>query len=244
MSFINSLGKISNMSNLTSKIGKLPKRLLVCDMAGTTVNEKGIVYDTIFKTVNPLSTEITRETIHKWHGVKKIEVLTYFANKYNGDIEKLDKEFNDNLLDAYQPGNIDYIHSTLPDYFANLQKHNFVIALNTSYPRKIQQHIIKTLKLNEIVDDRICADDVKNGRPHPDMIQLLMTRNYIKSPKDVCKVDDTSIGILEGKSAGCYKVCGVLSGGDSEKELKEAGADMIYPKIVDVGLNDWFDTSY
>lgn len=244
MSFINSLGKIRNMSNLTSKISKIPKKLLVCDMAGTTVNEKGIVYDTIYKTVKHLSMEITRDSIHKWHGVKKIEVLTHFANKYNGDIEKLDKDFNDNLLDAYQPGNIDYINSTLPDYFANLKKHNFVIALNTSYPRNIQQHIIKTLKLNEIVDDWICADDVKNGRPHPDMIQLLMTRNFIKSSKDVCKVDDTIIGILEGKSAGCYKVCGVLSGGDSEKELKDACADMIYPTIVDVDMNDWFDTNY
>lgn len=244
MLFINSLGKIRNMTTLTSKMNNFPKKLLVCDMAGTTVNEKGIVYDTIYKTVKPLSTDITRETIHKWHGVKKIEVLTHFANKYNGDIKKLDKEFNDNLLNAYQPGNIDYIQPTLPDYFANLRKHNIVIALNTSYPKKIQQHIIKTLKLDEVVDDWICADDVKNGRPHPDMIQMLMDRHLIKSSKDVCKVDDTIIGVLEGKSAGCYKVCGVLSGGDNKEELQKAGADMVYPTIVDVGLNEWFDTNY
>ena len=89
MSFINSLGKIRNMTTLTSKINKFPKKLLVCDMAGTTVNEKGIVYDTIYKTVKPLSTDITREAINKYHGVKKIEVLTHFANKYNGDIKNL-----------------------------------------------------------------------------------------------------------------------------------------------------------
>ena len=243
-SFLKHQPKLNTKTQIKSYSKHYPKKILVCDMAGTTVNEKGIVYDTIYKTVKPLSTDITRQSIHKWHGVKKIDVLSHFANKYNGDVDKLDKEFNDNLLNAYQPGNIDYIHPTLPDYFNNLRKHNFVIALNTSYPKKIQQHIINTLKLNEIVDDWICADDVKNGRPHPDMINELMKRYNIKSPDDVCKVDDTTIGILEGKSAGCYNVCGVLSGGDTKEELRNAGATLIYPIIVDVDLNAWFNTDY
>ena len=245
MYLIRNMGILYNISKYNmSNINNYPKKLLVCHMAGTTINEKGIVYETIFKTVKPLSTEITKDTINKWHGVKKIDVLQYFADKYNGNIEKLNNEFNKKLLESYNPDNVNYIHPSLSDYFSNLRNYNIIVALNTSYPKQIQEHLIKTLKLDEIVDDWICADDVIYGRPQPDMIYKLMSKHNIKSTHDVCKVDDTVIGIKEGKNAQCYKVCGVLSGGDTKDELLEAGADIIYPSIVDVDINTWFDTNY
>jgi len=44
------------------------------------------------------------------------------------------------------------------------------------------------------------------SRPHPFMIQENMNLLGISNPKEVMKIDDTAIGIDEGKNAGCITV--------------------------------------
>ena len=234
---------VSQIVKNSLKLYSYPK-MIVCDMAGTTVNEGGIVYDTIFNTVKKLDNSITRKDIIPWHGVKKTEVLTYFCNKYNGNLQELESTFTNILYESYNKNSIQYIHPDLPEYFHELRKQNIKIALNTSYSKPIQNHIISILGFADIVDDWICADDVKHGRPHPDMIKELMKRNNIKSPMHVCKVDDTPIGILEGRSAGCFNVAGVLSGAETEEILLHSGADGIENTIIDFDVKWWFKRKF
>ena len=56
-------------------------KLLVFDMAGTTVNERGIVYKTLYKTIKDFGIKIKKEEINDWHGFNKYEVLNYFLLK-------------------------------------------------------------------------------------------------------------------------------------------------------------------
>ena len=57
-------------------------RCLVFDMAGTTVNERGIVYKTLYNTIKNFNLDIESENdIDKWHGANKYEVLDHFLYK-------------------------------------------------------------------------------------------------------------------------------------------------------------------
>ena len=60
---------------------------LVCDMAGTTVNEGGIVYKTLTNTIRNFNLPEDDE-IQDWYGVNKTEVLKYFLirSRQNDDI--------------------------------------------------------------------------------------------------------------------------------------------------------------
>ena len=53
--------------------------LMVCDMAGTTVEEGGMVYETLREVMIADGLTVTEDDMHAWHGAKKEAVLEHFA---------------------------------------------------------------------------------------------------------------------------------------------------------------------
>ena len=53
--------------------------MMVCDMAGTTVEEGGAVYETLRQVMNDDGVEVSVEAMHPWHGAKKEAVIAHFA---------------------------------------------------------------------------------------------------------------------------------------------------------------------
>ena len=49
--------------------------LLVCDMAGTTVSEGGVVYNVLRESMGKHNVHVTEEEMHPWHGAKKESVI-------------------------------------------------------------------------------------------------------------------------------------------------------------------------
>ena len=203
-------------------------RMLVFDMAGTTVNEKGIVYDTLYDTIKDFGLNISRSEINKWHGANKYEVLNHYLNKDNIKVNEsvkiqLHNNFDNNLKERYfYSSSIDLIDPNIPVLFNKIREKDIRIALNTGYSKDIQESIIKKLRMNEFVDNYISSDQVKLGRPHPFMINKLMEKNNLFDPKSVIKFGDTRNDIFEGINANCLASIGVLSGADCEKKLSNS----------------------
>tara|TARA_B100000886_G_scaffold75754_1_gene49062 strand:+ start:2011 stop:2724 length:714 start_codon:yes stop_codon:yes gene_type:complete len=216
-------------------------KMLVFDMAGTTINEKGIVYETLYDTMSNFGLNVSRNEICKWHGLNKYEVLNnYLTNdkKVSDEInncikEQLFSNFDNNLKERYfTSSNIDLIHENLPVLFDKIRKKDVKIALNTGYSKEIQESIIKKLNMNEFIDDYISSEEVKYGRPYPYMIHKLMERNNIINSQNVIKFGDTNNDILEGINANCIASIGVLSGADSFSKLKNA--NHIINSVMDI----------
>ena len=53
--------------------------LVVRDMAGTTVEEGGMVYETLREVMIADGLTVTEDDMHAWHGAKKEAVLEHFA---------------------------------------------------------------------------------------------------------------------------------------------------------------------
>ena len=182
-------------------------------MAGTTVNEHGIVYETLYTTINNFGLNVSPDDIQKWHGLNKYEVLNnYLGKKYSlNDIisknirQQLYTNFDSNLKNRYfDNSNITLIDTKLPALFNSLREKNIKIALNTGYSKEIQGAIINKLKMNDFIDTYISAlKEVKHGRPYPYMIYHLMEKYNIQNPKSVIKFGDTKNDILEGLNAHC-----------------------------------------
>lgn len=213
-------------------------KMLVFDMAGTTVNEKGIVYDTLYDTIKNFGLNISRSEINNWHGSNKYEVLNHYLNKDNVEVNESDKfqlhnNFDNNLKERYfYSSSIDLIDPNIPILFNKIREKDIKIALNTGYSKDIQESIIKKLRMNEFVDDYISSDQVKLGRPKPFMINTLMTQNNIFNSKSVIKFGDTQNDILEGINANCLASIGVLSGADCEKKL--SNSNYILKSVMDI----------
>jgi phosphoglycolate phosphatase-like HAD superfamily hydrolase len=70
-----------------------------------------------------------------------------------------------------------------------------------------------------LLDASVMSDEVARGRPHPDMIRLLMGRLGVADAAHVAKVGDTPADLEEGAGAGCGLVIGVTTGAHSREQL-------------------------
>lgn len=215
--------------------------LMVCDMAGTTVQEGGLVYKILQKSMQDGGLEVSDEAMHPWHGAKKEAVIEYFARQ-NGIPEhqledrilKIADVFTAAIDEAYfdEASTISHIDISLSSYFHQLKTAGIKIALDTGYPPNIQEGLVKRLGFEKMVDSYISSYDVSAGRPYPYMIHQLMERLQVENVKRVAKVGDSCRDIEMGRNAGCGLVVGVLSGADSADELMAAGADMVVDVIT------------
>ena len=216
-------------------------KLLVCDMAGTTVNEGGLVYKTLYETIKGYDIYIKPEDMKNWYGVNKTEVLQHFINtdneyKYNEAIlpQMLDS-FKKNLKKKYfEDKSIKLMDPGLPDLFNSFRDRGIKIALNTGYSVDIQEALIENLNMRNFIDGYISSESVPHGRPEPFMIQELMNRFNITNSKEVVKIGDSINDILEGKNAGCASSLGVLSGAETKENLIKNGADSVLNSVMDL----------
>ena len=222
---------------------------MVCDMAGTVINEGGLVYKTLYETLKNNNIPVKKSDINDWHGQQKQQVISDMIDKYlphemyKDDVKNYCyDEFHVCLSDAYfgAHSNISLIDPELPNFFQRLQFNGVKIALNTGYERNFQRKIINHFNMNDYVDDFISSGDVRMGRPYPYMIHRIMERNNIISVKHVAKVGDTRNDVLEGKNAGCGITIAVQTGSGSTRDFLEA--DMIVDKItnIDMVVDDGF----
>ena len=214
--------------------------MIVSDMAGTTINESGIIYQSIFNTLHKMGYPVKVKDKQNWHGMDKKEAMINHILKYDPNIDtqftyktanrillnELSREYFDN-------NNIDLIDNNLSRYFNNLRNDNIIVTLQTGYPSILQEKIIHKFKMNCFIDDWISSQHVKRGRPYPDMIEF-MTSKYNINSKNVAKIGDTVNDMKEGKNAHCGIVIGVLTGEGNRSELIQAGADIIVDKITDL----------
>lgn len=217
--------------------------LLVCDMAGTTVEEGGMVYKILRQTMVNAGLEVSEEEMHPWHGAKKEAVIENFLKVVKTPepliprlVESIGEDFLSMIDEAYFAENscVKYIDPKLPEYVRALQAGGTRVGLDTGYPREIQDGLMTKLDLHELVDASVSSYEVVAGRPYPYMIFDLMIKTHVMDVKRVAKAGDSIRDMEEGRNAGCGLVIGVLSGADSAEELLKAGADVVVPNITHV----------
>lgn len=217
-------------------------KLAVFDMAGTTINENNIVYKTVQQVINDLGYTISLDQVLEYGAGKEKHQAIKDVLKNCTDSTAIDRQaaiafaaFKPKLENAYSIFEIDTFDGMLP-FFEKLKNNGIKVVLNTGYDSKTANKLLSKLEwqVGRDFDALITADDVKNGRPHPDMIQKAMAMFRITNPAEVLKAGDSEIDITEGKNAGCGLTIGVLSGAQTKEQLKAANPDYILNFVTDL----------
>ncbi|AKP49686.1 phosphonatase-like hydrolase [Cyclobacterium amurskyense] len=215
-------------------------KLVVLDMAGTTVDEDNVVYKTVQKVINDKGFNVSLEEVLA-HGAGKekhqaiTDVLKACTN--STDIASIASEafanFKPTLKLTYEQLEV----KTFPgvkEMMKGLRSKGVFVVLNTGYDRKTALSLLLKLgwETGKDIDGLVTADDVLNGRPQPDMIYKAMKICGITESQEVLKAGDSTIDIEEGKNANCGLTIGVLTGAQNEKQLKTAHPDYILPSLA------------
>jgi phosphoglycolate phosphatase-like HAD superfamily hydrolase len=89
------------------------------------------------------------------------------------------------------------------------------------------RHYCRVAEISELVDHTACGEDVAREKPHPDLIDLVLSRAKIP-PGDAVMVGDTPYDAQAGRRASVLAV-GLMSGGFTRAELDAAGCAAVYP---------------
>ncbi|MBC8354379.1 MAG: phosphonoacetaldehyde hydrolase [Planctomycetes bacterium] len=112
--------------------------------------------------------------------------------------------------------------------WAALRAAEIAIGTTTGYPRKVVGPILEALSQAGFqLDAHFCADEVPAGRPAPWMINGIMDRLNITSPRAVVKVGDTMPDMQAAKNANVWAI-GITESG-SEFGLTEDELSALSP---------------
>lgn len=203
--------------------------LAVFDMAGTTVDEKNVVYKTLRKAINAHGYDLSLNfVLEHGAGKEKHQAIKDILKQHSGQeqlqvAKKIFVEFQELLQRAYTELAVG-TYPGVEDLMDALRKAGIKIALNTGYDRKTAQLLLDKMKwtLGLQYDVLITADEVSKGRPAPDMILQAMEVLQIKYPSKVMKAGDSIIDIEEGKNVPCGITVGVTTGAHNREQLFSA----------------------
>lgn len=204
-------------------------QLVVFDMAGTTVRDDDAV-NTCLQQALEKTVAVTRDEVNAVMGLPKpIAIQELLKSKLPKGgftpvmVDAIHADFLARMLSHYRtaPGIEPMPHTE--ETFARLKEAGVRVALDTGFSRPIVDAILQRLGWREggILDATVASDEVRRGRPHPDLIWKAMELTGIREHVQVAKVGDTPSDLLEGTAAGCGLVVGVTNGTHTREELME-----------------------
>lgn len=213
-----------------------PIRLVVLDMGGTIIQDRGDVPETLRSAMEHHGIRSTKEEISRWRGASKREVISRFATAQLGAgrdelIDKIHAEFTARLIEIYK--SVPPVRGA-GEAIRQLRAAGRLVAATTGFDRTIAQSILRRLGWESDLAAVISSDDVPMGRPAPYMIFRAMEAARIQSVAEVAVVGDTPLDLQSANNAGVRAVVGVLTGAGTEAALRKEPHTMILPSVAEL----------
>ena len=213
-------------------------RLVVFDMAGTTVRDDDAVNTSFSNALVAAGVERSRDEINAVMGLAKPRAIDMLLEPVAADaeadaaaravrktrIDAIHRDFADRMIAHYLKSPEVREIDGASEVFKAMKNSGVRIALDTGFDRRIANAVLRRMRWIALglVDVTVTSDEVVEGRPAPDMIFRAMTLAGVGSAHDVAKVGDTPSDLHEGTNAGCAAVVGYTGGTHTREQLAAA----------------------
>jgi phosphonatase-like hydrolase len=199
-------------------------KLVVFDLAGTTVQDQGQVSKAFKAALAGQNIEVNEEQLNRVRGSSKRQAILSFIPEGPDRASAAEiayASFKEHLAEQYRVEGIEPVEGA-ERVFRWCRGHGVRIALNTGFDRDITALLLTTLKWGEgVVDAVVCGDEVRRGRPAPYLIFRAMEATGTTSVHEVMSVGDTILDLQAGHCAGVRWNVGVLSGAQERWLLEQ-----------------------
>jgi len=214
-------------------------KAIIFDMDGLMIDSERLYIQSEREIAGRFNANLKVETLGKMMGRKPIESIRIFIEdlKLPADEQEILAIRDEMMKHKLQtdllamPGLNEII-----THFKNKLK----LAVCTGAPGEFLEIVLNILDLGEVFDVCQTSDDIKKGKPHPE-IYLKTCQRLKLNPKDCVVLEDSENGVKAGKSAYCYTIA-VPSDYTREQDFSDADfiADnlLIAQKHIDCLLKD------
>jgi phosphonatase-like hydrolase len=201
--------------------------LAALDMAGTTVDEGGLVYSAIEAAVaEAVGGPVPGELMSQWKGTSKQQAIAGLLRAMGSDDSParaagVYEVFAGKLEEAYAATPPAPVPGAL-ETFQSLRRAGVKVALQTGYAAPVADSIMTGLgwTVGETVDALVTSDTVAASRPAPYLIFHAMEATGVWDVRRVLTAGDTPNDLGAGLNAGAGFVVGVTTGSFTRAQLE------------------------
>ncbi|MBI2039768.1 HAD family phosphatase [Candidatus Microgenomates bacterium] len=177
-------------------------KAVIFDMDGVITRTEAIQSGAESQVFATIGIHITpEEIINSYSGWKDTEMFKDMAKRHLiKDIEKLRKKKWEIVYKKLSDKSIPLVPGSL-DLIEKLQKHGYPLALASSTNQKFISIILSSLSIKEKFSAVVSGDEVKQGKPNPEIF-LLTSKKLGISSSDCLVIEDAPSGIKAAKAAG------------------------------------------
>jgi phosphoglycolate phosphatase len=212
-------------------------RLVALDMAGTTIDDHGLVYRALRQSVEETGATVADDDLQRWMGTDKLTAISELMGL--GGVEPTTtsaavafERFRAILVALYH-AEPPFALPGVADALAELRDRGVRVALTTGFDDAIAQPLLESIgwSVGEQLDAVITTSDVAAGRPAPYMIFRAMERTGVLGVNEVLAAGDTLVDLRAARHAG-VRAIGVLTGALDRAAIEAEPHDWILDSVA------------
>jgi HAD superfamily hydrolase (TIGR01549 family) len=201
----------------------------ILDIDGTLVDTNyhhAIAWDRAFRS-NGVELPLWR--IHRAIGMGGDQLVAALAG------EEIERERGDAIREAEGERYAELIDEVRPlegarELIVDLRERGHVVVLASSAKQAEVDHYLDLLDARRLADGWTTSADVEETKPEPDLVRAALRK---AQTAEGVMVGDTTWDVEAAGRAGIATLA-VMTGGFSEAELRDAGADAVYESVVEL----------
>ena len=207
----------------------MPLAAIIFDVEGTLVDCVPHVLDSWKQTLEGAGHDIALAELQRYSGMDGADMLERLLPDQS-------KKHKKGLLkaqgDRYRR---DYLALARPFYgvrelFKTLKQRGFALGIATTCKKDELRSYDHSMRVLELTDAVACGNDVEKGKPHPDLYHAALQKLGVMEPGTATAVGDTPYDAMAATALG-MQATGVLTGGFSERVLKDTGCDLVLEEV-------------
>ncbi len=207
------------------------KTTVIFDVDGTLVDTNWMHVKSWVMTFKNFGVDVSEEEVLPMIGTGGEKITKKFFSPEQAE------KFSEAAIKAHSK-NISKIAKTarvfpkVKELLQELKRRGKKIILATSARQNIVDVHIENMGIGHLIDAVVSSSEVKHTKPDPDIFKKALQKAGADASESVV-VGDTVWDIIAAKKAEIPTIA-VLTGGNSEKDLRQAGAVEVYKDVADL----------
>ena len=211
-------------------------KALVFDMDGVIIDSEPLQAEIAVHVLKKLGGNPQPREFYEFIGVRNEEMWTILKERHNikESVKEILEIHQDYKKKRFSEADVETVEG-IPELIKEAKSRGLRIALATSSPRFLAEHILKKFDLYKYFNVLVTADHITHSKPDPE-IYIKAAQFLGVKPEECIAIEDAHFGVKAAKAAG-MKCIAYVNPNSGNQDLSEADCKVY--SIKDIRLEEY-----